>query len=352
MNAARYSSGRLVRVLLGIGVTLAFLAWALRGMSFSIIANTMENARLEWLLLGLIVFLASFSLRARRWGTLLGLRRDPEHFKIRHAAIFIGTAGNCVLPAHAGEIARAMVLCRFVKVPFGLALGSIFAERMLDMIVVFVFLLVPFFLDGIGQTSGASIVYLGWIGVALAVLSGILVVLARRPESIARLAEAVSKAVGLGHFTPPIVAGVRTILAGLGALRNPRQCIVAVVETFCIWTLTGITYWSGMVAFGITSPGITGALFVQSAATLGIVIPSTPGYFGPFEAAIRFALEAYGIPANLVIAYALGIHILIYGSVTAVGFAFATHLGLSWRDLTHFRGSSESSPRCKEAIAP
>src|SRR5262249_17266237 len=124
-----------VRVLFGLAVTLALLAWALRGVSPALVWSAMQSSHVAWLGLALISFLASIAVRARRWGTLLGVHRDPGPFRIRHRAVFIGFAGNCVLPAHAGEIARAVVLHRFARIPLGVALGSIVAERFLDVIV-------------------------------------------------------------------------------------------------------------------------------------------------------------------------------------------------------------------------
>jgi len=118
-----------------------------------------------------------------------------------------------------------------------------------------------------------------------------------------------------------------------------------------MWGLLATTYWAGMHAFGITSPGVTGVLFVQSVAALGIAIPISPGYVGPFEAAVRFALGAYAIPTDTIVAYALTLHVLMVTSLITIGLGLTVRLGLSEADFTpwnslpstpHFDGAART----------
>src|SRR2546427_7459594 len=180
----RGGSRRRVRLLCGLAVTLALLAWALRGVSPALVWSAMQSSHVAWLGLALISFLASLSVRARRWGTLLGVDRDPGPFRIRPSAVFIGFAGNCVLPAHAGEIARAVVLHRFARIPLGTAFGSIVAERFLDVIVVLLFLLTPLLtVDQLGRVDLGTL-RLGWItaGGRVFACGGVLVAVRSAPS--------------------------------------------------------------------------------------------------------------------------------------------------------------------------
>jgi len=323
-----------VRLLCGLALTLALLAWALRGVSPALVWSAMQSCHVLWLGLALISFLASLSLRARRWGTLLGVHRDPGPFRIRHSAVFIGFAGNCVLPAHAGEIARAVVLHRFARIPLGAALGSIVAERFLDVIVVLLFLLTPLLtVEQLGRVDLGAL-RLGWITAAALVLAcGALLVAIRAPASVAQFAGGLARALRLGRFAPRIVISTHALLSGLDALRNPQRSFTAMAESVCMWGLVTFTYWAAMLAFDITSPGVTGALFVGAVATLGIAIPSSPGYFGPFEAGLRFALGVYDVPPDIIVAYALTLRLLIFVGLTTIGLVMAVRLGLSWTDL-------------------
>jgi uncharacterized membrane protein YbhN (UPF0104 family) len=223
---------------------------------------------------------------------------------------------------------------------------------MLDMIIVLLFLLAPLLGGIVSETAGGTLgaLHLGSAVSAIAVLCLALFVAASWPQSIVVLAGRGTKVVGLSAFTPRIEAGVRALLSGLAAFQNPKRTLIALVETICIWTLTATTYWSGMAAFGISSPGATGALFVQSLAALGFAIPSSPGSFGPFEAATRFALAQYYIPTNTIVAYTLTLHFLMYSSVTAIGLGFVARLGLSWGDLFQRPQPSHAMPSGHGAV--
>jgi glycosyltransferase 2 family protein len=324
---------RHLRLVLGGAITIALLTWALRGVSFPAVAVAVRSVQAEWLVLGLATFLASFAVRAWRWGTLLSPHGDPGSFGARQSAIFIGFACNGLLPANAGEIARAAVLRHTARVPLGRALGSVVAERLLDAVVVFLLLLAPLITEGPLHALRLGAFPVAWLGVVLAILVIACLVAATWPPVVARLAGWAARAVGLRRFSARIEYATGALLHGLEALRRPKHALVALLMSLLMWGLLAVTYWAGMQSFGITTPGVAGALFVQSTVALAIAIPSAPGYFGPYEAAIRLALGTYGVAGDTIVAYALTMHLLAYVSVLAIGVPLAVRSGLSWRVL-------------------
>ncbi|MDX2240329.1 MAG: lysylphosphatidylglycerol synthase transmembrane domain-containing protein [Leptolyngbyaceae cyanobacterium bins.302] len=324
---------RWIYIILGAIITLGLLTWALRGVSPIVIWSAIQTVRWEWLALSLLTYLASFVVRAHRWGILLDARHKPGSFKVRLSAIFIGFAGNAILPASAGEMVRVAVLHRFSKFPFGVIIGSIFTERLLDAAIAFLFLFIPLLAGELANPAGLRTLPIGWIGAALAMLCVAFLVAANHPEAIAHLTATLSCKVGLERFSSRIGTAVRSILEGLAALRYPKRGIFAILESVLIWSLTALTYWTGLLAFGITSPGLIGAFFMQSVVALAIALPSSPGYVGPFEAAIRFSLSLYAVSPNTIIAYALTLRLLMFVSLTLIGYAIAAHLGLSKADF-------------------
>lgn len=317
----------------GLALTVALLWWALRGVSPGLVWSAMQSVHFGWLGLGFVSFVASMSLRARRWGTLLAAQRDPGPFRIRQSAVFIGFVANAVLPAQAGELVRVGILQRFTRIPLGAALGSIVAERLLDGIVVLLFLLAPLVMvDRLG-TVDLGALRLGWLLAAFIVAGGAVLAGARWPAPIAEFVGALARALRLGRWAPRIVSSVRSLLSGLDALRDPRRSMTAMAESVGMWGLITVTYWSTMLAFDIASPGLTGALVVAAVATLGIAVPSSPGSLGPFEAALRLALSVYAVPVDTIVAYALTLRLLIFGGLTGVGLLMARRLRLSWADL-------------------
>jgi glycosyltransferase 2 family protein len=333
LKLTRASAQRSLSLFLGTLITLVSVAWALRGISWGNVWQALRSARPEWIALAVLVFCCAVSLKAKRWGTLLGGRDQASPFKIRQAAVYIGFAGNCILPASGGEVLRTMILNRYGKVPLGAVVGSLVAERLLDLVTVFFLLLVPLFTQTVLTHQGARHLSLGWLGLGIAVLTLGIWNAANRPKAIAQGIGILLQRFGLKRFSSRIAAGIEALLQGLGALRHPRRCLYAILESFCIWLLTGLTYWFCLLAFDIQTPGWLGALFTQSLVALAIALPSSPGYLGPFEAAIRFSLSFYAVAPDLVISFALTLRLLMLGSLMSVAWLLALQLGLSSADL-------------------
>lgn len=333
IKAALSAKQRWIYLFFGTTVTVILLSWALRDVSLIAVWNTLKVARPEWLFLGWIAYLASYWVRAWRWGTLLTATCDPGRFKTRLSAIFIGFGVSSVLPAYLGEFARATVLSRLDQVPLNAAIGSLFAERLLDVGIVFLFLLLPIWFGQLPHHSNFSQLPIGWIGSVIVMIWIAFLIGASYPNQITNLAEHISKIIGLGRFRTQITSAISGFLSGLTALKQPRRSFTALLETVLVWGLNGITYWSGLIAFGILAPGFPGALLTQSTTALAIAIPYTPGYVGPFEAGIRFSLSVYDIPVPVVIAYAVALRFIMYVTIPIIAGIVVGILSLSTPNL-------------------
>jgi uncharacterized protein (TIRG00374 family) len=253
------------------------------------------------------------------------------------AAIFIGFGANSVLPAYAGEFIRAGVLYQLDGVPVEAAVGSIFVERLLDIGVVFIFLLLPIWLKALPIGSNLSSLPIGWLGSVIVLAWAMLIAGASFPDRIANISGAIAQVCGLGRFKFRVVSLVTGFLSGLKALRQPQRSLIALLETILIWGLNAITYWTGLIALGVMEPGLPGALFTQSMTALAIALPSTPGYVGPFEAGIRFSLNIYQVSPDVAVAYAILLRFLMYVTIPVIAVFVAFKLGFlnSWLNRYH-----------------
>jgi glycosyltransferase 2 family protein len=162
------------------------------------------------------------------------------------------------------------------------------------------------------------------------------------PRPIAQTLGAMSQLIGLGRFRVRLVAGLTSFLAGLTVLRQPGRTLVALAQTGLVWGLNGVTYWAGLVAFGLTAPGFLGALFTQSVTALAIAIPSTPGAVGPLEAGIRFSLSVYSIPVNTILGYAIALRVIVYVTIPIIAAFLLYKLNLFQKlSLTNFSEYSD-----------
>ncbi|NBW28251.1 MAG: UPF0104 family protein [Flavobacteriaceae bacterium] len=92
-----------------------------------------------------IAFLGSAS-RAYRWKYVLDQMGYKTSFANNFMAVSIGYLMNMTVP-RSGEISRALVLKKYNDVPFDKAFGSIIAERIVDMVILFGLIIVAFFVQ-------------------------------------------------------------------------------------------------------------------------------------------------------------------------------------------------------------
>ncbi len=317
---------------LGTAMTVLLLAWAFRDVHWAAVWQTFRQADWGWLGLGWLAYLLSYGMRAQRTQTLMAAVDQRGQFQTYLAAAFVGFGASCLLPSYVGEVVRAAIPARLDKVAFEAVFGSIVAERILDLGVVFLFLLLPVWAGLLPEGAWLNLP-IGWMGGAILLAWLLLLAAASFPKRLGDLAVVLCRQLKLGRFEAKLADSLGQFLKGLTALRQPGRCGVALLETAAVWGLNALTYWAGFRAFGLDAPGYAGALFTQSVAALAVVLPTTPGYVGAFEAGIRLALGLYELPIDVILAYAMALRVVMFVTTPIVGLMVAASLGLSKAEL-------------------
>ena len=325
------------QTLIGAVLTLLLLGWTLRDVQPEALLRQLRGANIGLLVLGAFVATAIFPLRAMRWVVLLEPIAPGLRFMDAWRAVAIGMMINNVLPARAGEFARAYALSRETKtVPFASALASIALDRVFDALVVFALMfgamLAPGFPAGATIAGRPATALVGTWGVAtLLIVFGGAIMVAFRPEVVKQLATRLVRAV-LPRFEPRVASVVEQATAGLAVLRSPSRFARVVFWTVLHWLTNASAFWIAFRAVGITAP-FSGALFLQGLISIGVAIPSSPGFFGPFEAFAKAGLQIYAVPVTLAVTWAVGFHLLSFVPITALGAYYFSRLGLSLSEL-------------------
>lgn len=328
---------RHVRGVAGAAVTLLLLWWVLRDVSVSEVLAELREASPWWLAAAVVLATFSFVLRAIRWRVLLEPGHAGSSFEARFGATCAGFAANNIFPARLGEIVRAYVLARVAAIPLGATIGSLVVERVLDGLVLVSFLVVPILLPGfpLGETEAAAYVRRAAVIGSVVFALGFVVLwfAARRPASTLRWWRWTGGRLVPERFSDTVTGAVEMFVAGLGALARADVLARAVGWSFIVWLCLGASIWSGMLAFDITAPGFVGALFVQAVIGFSIAAPSTPGFFGLFEAGARIGLLPWGVPDAAIVGFATSYHILTFIPVTLIGLWYVRRVGLRWSDV-------------------
>ena len=328
---------RPARSALGAFVTLLLLWWVLRDVSPAEVFAELREASPWWLALAVGLATFSFVLRAARWRVLLEPGHVGSSFETRFGATCTGFAANNLFPARVGELIRAYVLSRMAAVPFGASVGSLVVERVLDGLVLAIFLIVPIVLPGfpLGDTAAAGRIHRVALVASIAFALGFAVLwaAARRPEGAHRLWQRTGGRVVPARFAERLDGLVDTFVHGLGALGRPTVLLRAVLWSFVVWMCLALSIWMGLLAFRVTDPGFLGAVFLQSVIAFAVAVPSTPGFFGVFEAGVRVGLEPWDVSDPAIVGFATSYHILTFIPVTLIGLWYVRRVGLRWTEV-------------------
>jgi uncharacterized protein (TIRG00374 family) len=327
------------KTVIGLALTVLLLWWVLRDVSFSEVWQRVREAD-PWLLAGSVVVATfSFVLRAIRWRVLLLPTRRDSSFDTRFGATCIGFSVNNLLPARLGEFARAYALTHAEKINIGASVASLVAERIFDGLVLALFLFTTISLPGfpIGEGGAATLIRrTANIGAGVFVVAfGLLWLAARNPDGSVRLFDRSAGLLVPRRFRGRASAIVSGFLEGLGALHDPGVFARTLAWSVVVWLNLSASIWLGLLAFDITGPGFAGAVFLQSVIAFAVAAPSSPGFFGVFEAAARLGLGLYAVSPTDIVSFATSYHILTFIPVTLIGLWYIRRFGLSWSEMGH-----------------
>jgi uncharacterized membrane protein YbhN (UPF0104 family) len=83
---------------------------------------------------------------------------------------------------------------------------------------------------------------------------------------------------------------------------------------------------------GINVPP-SAALLVQGVVVVAVSLPSSPGFFGVFEAAAVASLPLYGVTVSQAAAWAVAFHVVSFIPITIIGIVYFVKLGLTLDEL-------------------
>jgi uncharacterized protein (TIRG00374 family) len=313
----------------GIAISVGLLFWALRGVNISDVVMQVRGAHPVPLLAAVLIATLTFPLRLIRWLLLL---RDEQGRRYPATplwhAIALGFTANNVLPLRAGELVRTYAAARLAPARFSTVLSSVAVERIFDALTVVTLLTLALLSPDLPSQltiGGRSVPHLARgaaVAGAIALFLAFLVVIA--PLSAERLIRRLLPVPRLANGLVDLIEGMRQ---GLLVLKTPARLLWVIFWSLVIWLVNALGFYIGFAAFDIPVSYL-GALLLQGLVVLGISLPSTPGFFGPFEAVIVAVLALYAVPKEVAFSYAIAYHLASFIPITLLGlWSLARHPG-------------------------
>lgn len=260
-----------------------------------------------------VVYYGTFPLRSARWRILLrnaGISPSagyPVPGLSGLSQIYcLSWFANCLVPAKLGDAYRGYLLKKHAQPSFGRTIGTIFAERVMDVFALVGLMLLATLLVFHGSMP-SSIQAPVIVGVALAAVGvGGLAAVFRYGHAVQALLPA-----RVRPYYERTEEGLRTSFSRNGA-------IWVVALTLLVWFLEGLRVWLVAAAFSVyLSP--QDALFVALLASLLTVVPLTPAGLGIVEGGMIVALKLLGVNALDAGSIAIIDRVVAYWSVILVG---------------------------------
>lgn len=322
--------------LIGALVTIPLLWWALRGIQFAEVWEEIRSASMLPLAAAMLAVGLTLPARAARWRVLLRDERAGLPFRPLYHATAVGFAVNNLLPARAGEIARAYAAWRLMGVRFSSAMTTIVVSRIFDGVTLFAVLALATMAGWLPVSFVVAGVSIGRIILVAAVVFAALFVLALAtvtfPDAVLRATGLMSQTILPRRWATSVVHGVSGAIDSLEVVRSPRRLASSLFWSAVVWSLGGLSYLLAFLAFDLAVPW-HGAFTLQSIINFGLVVPATPGFVGVFEALTRAGLSLYGIDGTAAVSFAVAYHFCLYLPTTLPGLWSLGRTHISMRDV-------------------
>jgi uncharacterized protein (TIRG00374 family) len=247
--------------------------------------------------------------RALRWRLLMeSLHYHPSRINT-FLVVLIGYFFNLLVP-RLGEVMKCTMLAKYEKVPADKLIGTIVAERAVDIIcllaVTLLMLLTQFNVIGETAISGFS------QALAKASFSKILITLGGIAAALLVIRYLVHRFAHV-HIFKGIRKFGKGILHGLGSISNIKSKGWFLFHTIMIWLLYLLSIYLGFKAFpAVASLGFNASVAILVFGSLGMIV--TQGGIGAYQLAVQKTLLLYGIAAVTGLAFGW----VLWGAQTAI----------------------------------
>ena len=302
MNKILKNTAKILLPLLFAGV---LLYWMYRDFDFAEAKRIfLHEMNVWWLFASLVPITLSHILRGLRWLITL----EPLGYRPKKGdcidSIFIAYASNVVVP-RVGEVSRCAVLTKYDKIPFSKSLGTLVAERLVDMLLVLIFVCVMLltqldvFMSLFAQTgtNEASFAQLFTSPKTYLVLGGVIAVGTLLWLWLKKTA-----------FYAKIKQTIRGFIDGLLSLKTMHRKGLFLLCTIGIWVGYFLEFYLAFFCFPFTAElSVVQALVIFAAISLAIVIP-TPNGAGPWHFVVISMMTLYGVSQTGASSFALIVH--------------------------------------------
>ena len=279
------------KILLPISVGVFCIYFSFRNINFSDFKQYFFEINYGWVAIGILLGALSHISRSHRWKFLI----NPLGYKLGFInsvlAVFSAYLINYTIP-RAGDLARATMISKYEKIPLEKTLGTIVAERAVDVICIFIIICIGLIIEFqkildklIFLTKDTEIsvilIYLGAFVLMLFILNWIL---------------------KKSKYYKSITNFFYGIIEGLTVIFKMKKRNLFIIHSVFIWLMYVLMFWATSKAF-VELYEVTFFQLMISFTLAALSIMFSNGGIGIYPLAVEESLGWYGIHSTTGLAF-------------------------------------------------
>lgn len=300
--------GKWVSLALGTLVSVACIAFIVHKIDVAQVKLAFQRFEWRYFALGVACLAFGYVMRILRWSRILNSAGARVSFR-QCAAPFLGSiALNNVLPLRLGDVVRALVFPTSIGVPRATSTSSLVMERLVDLMTLILWLSASIMLSrhlsipGWIKETALSLAIIGTLSLfAIFLWSG----------AIARQ---------LKPMRGGVARVLTSLLEGFEAMSRPRALATMLGLSLFVWVGEAGLFYSLLIGFGLDATPAA-AVIIMAIATLATLVPSSPGYVGPFHLAAFAGITLLGGTNDQAASFAVLSHLGLWVPTTLAGVA-------------------------------
>jgi len=318
----------------GIIISVGILYAAFYRIDFRLLLKNLQGANYLYLFPIVLIIFVNMALRAVRWGYLLRPIKKigfPNLFE----GILIGFMANNILPVRMGEFVRAYIIGRSERIKKSASFATVMVERLFDGLTVLALLVAVLLFIHLPSENiyfKKALQMGGYITLAIYGFTfAILVIIKTQTRWLLKF---------VLFFTRPFpsrvakngISTIKSFKEGLVSVESSKTMLISFLYSLVIWGVFAYSIYLMGLSFGLKL-SVSATAMVLLAICLAMMIPSTPGYIGPYHASVAYALVLYNIPLEKALSFSLVFHAANYIPITLVGFLYLWRHHLSLKKI-------------------
>jgi glycosyltransferase 2 family protein len=325
----------------GLVISAVIVYLAFRKIDLRQLLENLQKADYLYLIPIVTVIFLSVALRAVRWDYLLRPIKKIGFHRL-FEGIVISFMANNVLPVRMGEFVRAYIIGRSERISASASFATVVVERLFDGLIVLglLALILTFFQLPPGNIPfKKGLLMGGYITMAICGFSFvILLIIKNKTDWFFKTALFLSRPFS-AKLANRGISSVQSFKQGLLSLGSARIMVIVFLYSLVTWAVFSYSIYLMGLAFGLKL-SLAATTTVLLAVCLALMIPSTPGYIGPYHAAVAYSLVLYHIPLEKALSLSIVFHAVNYIPITLLGFLY---LGKHHLSLKKIREAEEKA---------